>query len=169
MFRIKTLRLTLEKRLFKFDTLLTLFFIGIAAGATSDALFNGRRAPAMLLFCLIAAPAAFSMIYLPSSFPMFNSALVVVYFTFGFGTFGPHMLVGLTARELFPRWPSTAGSFSKSLAQVGGAAAGVPLSMVAESYGWYAVATGWAVSLSLSALAFGSLYNVSSQVKEKEE
>eukprot|EP00468_Gymnochlora_sp_CCMP2014_P015360 CAMPEP_0167769064 /NCGR_PEP_ID=MMETSP0110_2-20121227/17074_1 /TAXON_ID=629695 /ORGANISM="Gymnochlora sp., Strain CCMP2014" /LENGTH=69 /DNA_ID=CAMNT_0007657925 /DNA_START=366 /DNA_END=572 /DNA_ORIENTATION=+ len=59
-----------------------------------------------------------------------------LYAMIGFCTFAPHVLLGLFARELAPTFASTAGGFVKAIGQVGGAAAGAPLSMVVERYGW---------------------------------
>jgi len=128
---------------------------GLAAGFVSDALFQGRRAPVMVTFsAAIAAPAVWCIFNWPALDRLSATAL---YAAFGFGSFGPHVLVGLMARELFPTAPSTAASFAKSLAQLGGSLAGVPVSMLAERHGWGSVAQAWALSMLLAGLAFAPL------------
>ena len=131
------------------------FIGGLAGGFVSDALFRGRRAPVMVLFAAaIAAPAVWA-IFNVANIDRFG--LSAFYFAFGFGSFGPHVLVGLMSRELFPRAPSTAGSFAKSLAQIGGSLAGVPVSILSERQGWNSVGGAWALSMFFAGLAFAPL------------
>jgi sugar phosphate permease len=125
------------------------FIGGLFAGFLSDAAFRGRRVPVMVLFsCAIAAPALWGIFFGP------GDLITVFYFIFGFGAFGPHVLVGLLARELFPTVSSTAGTFAKSLAQIGGAFSGVPVSLLVSSAGWGTVGYAWVSSAALAGLAF---------------
>ena len=65
----------------------------------------------------------------------------------GFFAFGPHMLIGLTAREVAPAGVgATANGFAKMIGQVGGMIAGYPLSLLMKSYGWEAIVVCWAFS-----------------------
>lgn len=106
-----------------------------------------------MLFTLAVAPIVAAISWLPLQQGMERPVLTALYFVFGFASFGPHMLVGLTAREVFPQAQATAGSFTKSIAQVGGTMAGYPLSLV-SAYGWTYVSVAWAASAVLGALAF---------------
>jgi len=125
------------------------FIGGLLAGIVSDVMFKGYRVPVMALFsCLIAAPALWGIFFGPEALiPLF-------YAVFGFGAFGPHVLVGLLARELFPNVASTAGTFAKSLAQVGGAFSGVPISLVTNRFGWHYAGIVWVGCSLLSGLTF---------------
>ena len=114
----------------------------------------------MVLFAgAIAAPAvAFIFMGTHNEF-----LLRAAFAAFGFGSFGPHVLVGLVARELFPEAPSTAGSFAKSLAQVGGSLAGVPVSILAERSGWESVGQALTMCSAVAALCFAPLLLVTGQ------
>ena len=138
---------------------------GICAGALSDAL--GSRTVVMSLFTLgLASPALYAVFFIRGEWLSFSLS----YFLFGFGSFGPHVLVGLLARELFPDASSTAGTFAKSIAQVGGALAGVPVSWIITSYGWNSVGRVWVLSLWLSAVVFASLeWGIVTPSSEKEK
>ena len=116
----------------------------------------------MVIFAGAVSSAAVWGIFNAAFFGRF--ALSAFYFVFGFGTFGPHVLVGLMARELFPAAPSTAGSFAKSLAQIGGSLAGVPVSYLAQHHGWGTVGMAWTLSLILSGLAFVPLARIREHV-----
>lgn len=130
------------------------FVGGLAAGAVSDAAFRGRRGPVMVLFSgLIASPAVFAVFLGPRDPLILRAAFAAL----GFGAFGPHVLVGLVARELFPEAPSTAGSFAKSLAQVGGSLAGVPVSVLAQRAGWESVGAALTAAMVAAALCFAPL------------
>ena len=118
---------------------------------------------------LVAAPAVL-LVFSPSSWGLHPAVIVMGYALVGLGTFGPHVLVGFLARELFPLAPSTAGSFAKSLAQVGGSLAGVPVSMLAERYGWSVVGYVFGGSCALAGLCFLPLLRpAAAAVKTKSE
>jgi sugar phosphate permease len=128
------------------------FLGGLAVGIVSDVLFRGLRTPAMISFtALIACPACYFIFNGP------RDLLPISYFAFGFGSFGPHVLVGLLARELFPAVSSTAGTFAKSLAQIGGALSGVPISMLAQNYGWSSAGSFWVGCCVFSSAAFSMM------------
>ncbi|KAH9261141.1 hypothetical protein BASA81_000845 [Batrachochytrium salamandrivorans] len=127
------------------------FVGGLAAGVVSDSVFRGNRVIVMVLFTLLASAPGVFMVF---SLPEYTEA---AYLLFGFGSFGPHVLVGLLAREMFPRASSTAGTFAKSLAQVGGAIAGVPISLISTQYGWGAVGMVWTACLVASSAVFSVL------------
>jgi sugar phosphate permease len=69
----------------------------------------------MILFSLLCCAPLAAVFAGPALSPWGAAA---AYFVLGCGSFGPHILVGLVARELYPAVPSTAGSFVKALAQV---------------------------------------------------
>lgn len=137
------------------------FLGGLAAGFLSDRLFGGKRGAIMVIFTLITVPSSMAII-LSSHFSQtyIHSILTTLYFICGFGGFGPHMLVGLAAREIFPQAQSTAGAFTKSLGQMGGALAGYPLSQIVSYYGWDQVAYLWGICGILGAVAFAPMLAV---------
>ena len=143
------------------------FVGGLAAGYVSDKLFRGRRAPCIIIACLATAPLAF---FLASSAA--NSSFIslrAVFFAFGLVSFGPHMLIGLLAREIFPAAPSSAGSFVKGMGQLGGALAGVPTSALVAALGWNAAALAWGAAGVLAAACFAPLVIASDAQKLKAQ
>lgn len=130
------------------------FLGGLIAGMVSDRALRTRgkesaRGIVMLAFSIILMPVLVFTIYLPCStftnlsrslcgdddtIPFYS--LVSIYFIIGFFSFGPHMLIGLLSTELFPKSPSTAGSLTKMMGQVGASAAGYPLSWLVKIYTW---------------------------------
>ena len=153
------------------------FFGGLCAGIVSDFVFKGRRGPTMCLFSLVTIP--FSLV-VARSLPAAAAAaaasgggstgdtgdlgdlalLHAAFAVLGFSAFAPHMLIGLTARELTPKhMQSSAGCFAKAAGQLGGAFAGYPLSALAGSMGWEAARWVYATSGLLAALSFLPLWN----------
>lgn len=88
------------------------FIGGLLVGSVSDFLFAGKRTPAMYTSCLLMLPCLAVIFWVP--LPKENTVLIlnVAYAMLGFAGFGPHMLVGLLARELYPDLPSTAGKYA---------------------------------------------------------
>jgi OPA family sugar phosphate sensor protein UhpC-like MFS transporter len=143
------------------------FIGGVSAGAVSDRIFQGRRGPAMVLFMVLLAPVLAAIAWMPIPDTLSpRVVLSVLYFLFGFTSFGPHMLVGLTAREVFPQAPATAGAFTKGVAQVGGTFAGYPTSLLVGSYGWLYCVGFWTVSAGMGAAAFTPLLSVKAYVPD---
>mmetsp|Transcript_16101 Transcript_16101/g.34922 ORF Transcript_16101/g.34922 Transcript_16101/m.34922 type:complete len:362 (+) Transcript_16101:3313-4398(+) len=74
------------------------FLGGLSTGFVSDRIFGGKRGPPIVLFTLLIAPVILAIFWLPLPQETLPLALPVFYFLFGFLSFGPHMLVGLTVR-----------------------------------------------------------------------
>ena len=124
------------------------FLGGLATGYVSDKIFHGNRAPCLVILALATGPLALFTVMTPSSPILFSgnredAVFHAAFFSFGLFSFGPHMLIGLLAREIFPEAPSSAGSFVKGMGQLGGALAGYPLSYIVSNYGWNVVAYTW--------------------------
>ncbi|GBG28116.1 Sugar phosphate exchanger 3 [Hondaea fermentalgiana] len=122
------------------------FVGGISAGAFSDRLFRGRRGPVIVLFTALLAPLMIAIASFPFPKDIEALGLAGLYFLFGFLSFGPHMLVGLT------------GTVNRR--QIGGTAAGYPLSIMVNWYGWAYVNTIWTLCAVFGALAFSPLLRV---------
>jgi len=135
----------------------------MVTGSISDFMFKGERSPVMFWFCMFMFPCIIAIIWAPMDSSA-SAILTLVYGMFGFVSFGPHMLVGLLARELYPEAPSTAGSYCKFIGQLGGTLAGLPLSLVASSsFGWNAVG----VVLSVCTVSAGILFGQAKRSKSK--
>ena len=144
---------------------------GLCGGIVSDLLFKGRRGPIMVLFSAITVPFAMAATQPLGTGPVDMNTLRLIYFMLGFFSFAPHMLIGLTARELTPRkLHSSAGCFAKAAGQLGGAFAGYPLTALAAHYGWGSVTWAFVVSGVLAAASFLPLWNMGapSQLKKRE-
>lgn len=122
-----------------------------SAGALSDRLFNGRRAPVNIGFTIAAVVALYMVWTLPHA--QYTLAYITLFFM-GFFIFGPQMLIGVAAAELSHK--DAAGSstgFVGLFAYFGAASATVPLAWIADTYGWssffVAIATCAAVTVVL--------------------
>jgi len=110
------------------------FFGSLAAGWSSDRLFQARRGPINVLFSIgmLLFISLFWMI--PQGYMFLDSALM---FCSGFAIFGPQMMVGLAAVELCSKKAAaTATGFVGLFAYGGAACAGYPLGRIAEHWGW---------------------------------
>ncbi len=111
-------------------------FIGmLVAGWISDKLFQGRRGPAFLIFGIGVVAAVLAFALLPSGGIIIDTAIL---FTIGFFLFGPQMLIGLAAAELSHKnAAATASGFASGwFAYAGAAAAGFPIGLVTQVWGW---------------------------------
>lgn len=155
----------------------------LVGGMATDLLSGGRRAPVMLLLAVCAVPASWAAF---GGGPVLFGAVArlglggivtttqcvcAVYFALGVTTFTPHVLLGLTAREIAgPGAISTAGGFVKGLGQFGSAIAGSPLAMVQQQYGWSGVSACWAGCMAIAAACFAIVAPAErSESKPKEE
>ena len=115
-------------------------FIGsICGGVISDVVFNGRRGPVITMFTLAVAGAVF---VLASDYGNPEQLLYPSFFMLGFSAMGPHVLIGLAARELVPpSQSSTAGGLVTMVSRVGGVCAAAPLAKYQKVHGWDGVLT----------------------------
>jgi OPA family sugar phosphate sensor protein UhpC-like MFS transporter len=106
----------------------------LLAGWTSDRLFQGRRGPVNVLFCVGVVFALVTMLFIPS-----NSLILhyIVTFIVGIMIFGPQMLIGIAAVEIaHKKAAASANGFIGWLAYLGAACAGYPIGKVIEIWGW---------------------------------
>jgi MFS transporter, OPA family, sugar phosphate sensor protein UhpC len=110
-------------------------FLGaLLAGWSSDKLFQGRRGPVNVIFCLgvVLSLAAFVLIP-PNSLILHYIASFIV----GIMIFGPQMLIGIAAVEIaHKKAAASANGFIGWLAYLGAACAGYPIGKVIETWGW---------------------------------
>lgn len=72
---------------------------GLGIGFLSDRFFNGEREPLMAISAMLAANT-FAIFLLLTLVNINTMAIYAIYFLAGLFTFGPHVLIGLLAREL---------------------------------------------------------------------
>jgi OPA family glycerol-3-phosphate transporter-like MFS transporter len=107
----------------------------LLCGWISDKLFQGRRAPAGILFMVLVTVAVLVYWLNPAGNPTVDMlALVAI----GFLIYGPVMLIGLYALELAPKKAAgTAAGFTGLFGYLGGAvAANAMLGYTVDHFGW---------------------------------
>ncbi len=145
------------------------FVGGVAAGAASDAIFEGRRAPVMSLACAISSAALTCLAFAPAS-PILASAmaspamLAGMFVVIGGGAFAAHVLAGLFARELAPAASrEVAGGMVKAVAQLGSAVGAAPFGAFAAAFGWQRAVLFLAVLMAVATGLSGLLWNVQAE------
>ena len=107
----------------------------LLCGWISDKMFQGRRAPAGILFMVLVTVAVLVYWFNPAGNPTIDMmALVAI----GFLIYGPVMLIGLYALELAPKKAAgTAAGFTGLFGYLGGAvAANAMLGYTVDHFGW---------------------------------
>ncbi|WP_058910054.1 MFS transporter family glucose-6-phosphate receptor UhpC [Entomohabitans teleogrylli] len=135
------------------------------AGWGSDLLFNGQRAPMILLFTLGLMVSVVALWLAPVHH---YGLLAMCFFATGFFVFGPQMLIGLAAVEYGHK--QAAGSITGFLglfAYLGAALAGWPLSQLIVHYGWSGMFTSLSVAAVLMGLLLMPLFMVGHGAQEK--
>lgn len=109
-------------------------FLGnLAAGWSSDKIFNGKRGPVNVIFS-IGVVGALSLFWLSPGILFIDYGCM---FLLGFFIFGPQMLIGMAATELsHKKVAATASGFAGWFAYIGAASAGFPLAKISQDYGW---------------------------------
>ncbi|NCF14776.1 MAG: glycerol-3-phosphate transporter [Gammaproteobacteria bacterium] len=109
----------------------------LLAGWMSDKVFNGRRAPASILFMLATTVCVIVYWLNPAGHPRIDTAMLI---GIGFFVYGPVMLIGVHALDLAPKKAAgTAAGFTGLFGYVGGAVgASVIIGYVVDASGWNA-------------------------------
>lgn len=110
------------------------FFGSLAAGWSSDRLFQAKRGPVNVLFAL--GMFVFIVVFwmIPEGYTLLDS---IVMFCIGFSIFGPQMMIGLAAAELsHKKAAATSTGFVGFFAYIGAAFAGYPLGSITQYWGW---------------------------------
>jgi len=107
----------------------------LLAGWMSDKVFNGRRAPASILFMLATMVCVVVYWLNPAGHPRIDIAMLI---GIGFFVYGPVMLIGVHALDLAPKKAAgTAAGFTGLFGYVGGAVgASVIIGYVVDASGW---------------------------------
>ena len=107
----------------------------LLCGWMSDRVFGGRRAPANILFMLLALGAVLVYWLNPPGNPLIdNLALIAI----GFLIYGPVMLIGVQALDLVPKKAAgTAAGLTGLFGYLGGAMmANIAMGFVVDKWGW---------------------------------
>ena len=107
----------------------------LLCGWVSDKVFNGRRAPAGILFMALVFVAVLVYWLNPAGNPAIDMASLVAV---GFLIYGPVMLIGLHALELAPKKAAgTAAGFTGLFGYLGGTvAANAIVGYTVDAFGW---------------------------------
>ncbi len=107
----------------------------IACGYLSDRWFQGRRAPAVILYMVATAVCLVVYWWNPPGNPWLDISMLIA---IGFLIYGPVMLIGVFAIDLVPKKAAgTAAGFTGLFGYVGGSvAAGVVIGYAAQHFGW---------------------------------
>lgn len=107
----------------------------LLCGWVSDKVFNGRRAPAGILFMSLVFLAVMVYWLNPAGNPHIDMAALVAV---GFLVYGPVMLIGLHALELAPKKAAgTAAGFTGLFGYLGGTvAANAVVGYTVDAFGW---------------------------------
>jgi OPA family glycerol-3-phosphate transporter-like MFS transporter len=131
----------------------------IACGYLSDKVFQGRRAPTVIIY--MAATAVCLVIYWlnPPGNPRLDIAMLIA---IGFLIYGPVMLIGVFAIDLVPKKAAgTSAGFTGLFGYVGGSVtASILIGYVADHAGWDAVfgliVGACVITIVLTALTIGA-------------
>ncbi|MCL6269378.1 glycerol-3-phosphate transporter [Sansalvadorimonas sp. 2012CJ34-2] len=107
----------------------------LACGWLSDKVFNGRRAPASIIYMLLTLACVLIYWFNPAGNPNIDIAMLVA---IGFLIYGPVMLIGVHALDLVPKKAAgTAAGFTGLFGYVGGAVtANVVIGKAVDVAGW---------------------------------
>lgn len=107
----------------------------LLCGWMSDRVFNGRRAPASILFMFATLICVVVYWMNPAGNPAIDTAMLI---GIGFFIYGPVMLIGVHALDLAPKKAAgTAAGFTGLFGYVGGAVgASVIIGIVVDAAGW---------------------------------
>lgn len=110
------------------------FFGSLAAGWSSDRLFNAKRGPINVIFAIGMFVFIGLFWFIPEGYTLIDS---VIMFCIGFTIFGPQMMIGLAAAELSHKKAAASSTgFVGFFAYIGAAFAGYPLGSITQSLGW---------------------------------
>jgi MFS transporter, OPA family, glycerol-3-phosphate transporter len=107
----------------------------LLCGWLSDKIFNGRRAPATIIYMVLVTIAVFVYWKNPPGHPLVdNIALIAI----GFLIYGPVMLIGVHALDLVPKKAAgTAAGLTGLFGYLGGALfANAAMGFVVDEWGW---------------------------------
>ena len=130
----------------------------LLCGWLSDKVFNGRRAPATIIYMVLVLGAVIMYWQNPPGNPMVdNIALILI----GFLIYGPVMLIGVHALDLVPKKAAgTAAGLTGLFGYLGGALfANIAMGYVVDAWGWdggfYVLIAACVLSILFTGLTWG--------------
>jgi MFS transporter, OPA family, sugar phosphate sensor protein UhpC len=139
----------------------------LSAGFFSDRLCKGKRGPINVIFSASAMLALIAFWHSPAISPVLDSFILAI---IGFFVFGPQMLIGIAAAELSSKKAAgSATGFVGLFAYIGAAAAGFPLGLMTEKWGWEGFFIITIICAGLSSLILSPLWSIkyNTDVKKK--
>lgn len=134
------------------------FFGCLAAGWTSDRVFEAKRGPVNALFATGMGVAITAFWCIPEGYQWLDSLAM---FFIGFCVFGPQMLIGVAAAELTHRRAvATSNGFISISSNIGSAVAGYPLGKIAQDLGWEGFFWAVLISCVVSVLVLTPMWGV---------
>ncbi|MBI3236412.1 MAG: MFS transporter family glucose-6-phosphate receptor UhpC [Chlamydiales bacterium] len=139
----------------------------LVAGWASDWIFDGRRGPVNVLFAIGVIFAVLGLYWVPAGMLILDYLMM---FIIGFLIFGPQMLVGMAAVELsHKKAAGTANGFTGWIGYLGAAAAGYPISKVAEVWGWEGFFLALAACAVVTVLLLIPFWNIKTNPERERE
>lgn len=143
------------------------FFGMLAAGWSSDKLFQARRGPVNAIFAVGMALSIFAFWLIPAGYPLLDS---IALFVVGFMIFGPQMMIGLAATELSHKnAAATSNGFVGTFAYMGAAFAGYPLGTITQNMGWEGFYWALLICSGISILLLLPLWSVTGQTFKRTQ
>eukprot|EP00943_MAST-04B_sp_MAST-4B-sp1_P000711 g711.t1 len=128
----------------------------LLTGIISDYL-GSRRNLTSFFYSLVLFPSLLALYILED---VSSVTISIVLFFLGFSVYGPKTMCGLAVREMFDKqFAGTAGGVLGLAGQIGAAAAGYPLGLVADKYGWNSFNIILMASSFMIMILFGILQN----------
>ncbi|MGL5681960.1 MAG: glycerol-3-phosphate transporter [Marinifilaceae bacterium] len=138
----------------------------LLCGWISDKVFNGRRAPSIIVFMALVCVAVFIYWLNPPGREWLDIAALIM---IGFLIYGPVMLIGVQALDLVPKQAAgTAAGFTGLFGYLGGAVfANIALGYIVDHWGWtggfYVLIAACFLSIFFSALTWKRELQMSKQ------
>lgn len=141
------------------------FFGALCAGWASDRLFAAKRGPVNVIFAVGMLLSTTAFWFIPGGYPWLDSAAI---FVVGFMTFGPQMLIGMSAAELsHKKAAATSTGFAGCFAYMGAAVAGYPLGKITQEIGWDGFFLALILCCAISTLLLVPLWGVRAHTVQK--
>lgn len=139
----------------------------LCAGWSSDLLFGAKRGPVNVLFAFAMVLTIVGFWCIPPGNPWLDSLGM---FMVGFTVFGPQMLIGIAAAELsHKKAAATSTGFVGYIAYLGAAAAGYPLGIITQMFGWNGFFWAMAFCSGASFVMLVPLWSVTHRRKEAKQ
>jgi OPA family sugar phosphate sensor protein UhpC-like MFS transporter len=132
-------------------------FGGVLAGLASDKICSGNRGPVTAIFCALSILGIYVFKSTLVASPIIDALLIGA---IGLFLFGPIILIGVAAAELsHKKAAATASGFIGWLSYMGAAAAGYPLGLITQTFGWEGFFLTLAICATITTIILIPLWN----------